>query len=396
MIISTIPLLAVSTLSDLPIWIGNWIPKIEQILQGHIPESNFWPIGSTLMLLPFYFLKNHLFFVIIFYYVLGNIFFYKLTKLIKSNSIRRIVLYFSLLNVYLPWLAYSSQDTVFEYFLLMITIWFLTKNKFGLFTITGFLLCLCRPSYWLFFLLISLIWIFRSKRKNKIVNKIHFLPVFLLLFNSTFNYLVYDSISPAQESGITSYFSYNKYLYLSLPLFDMDVFLAKGGHMNLEGKAGVNSYQSATLDSIKTNPKEIILAQMQKVDSYVFSSQKSPKLPGEYFLSEDAKTIIIGNERITWPLVIGAVTYQIYRGLLFLFFLFSLGILYANRNSKSFSKMRSNLIKMLLPWLTTFAACFIYYTETRFKIVSETLLSVVIGIIFTEYSSKNKRNVKSS
>ena len=41
-----------------------------------------------------------------------------------------------------------------------------------------------------------------------------------------FNLYSYGSSSLAGESGITTEFSYNKFLYLALPKFDMDVFLS--------------------------------------------------------------------------------------------------------------------------------------------------------------------------
>ena len=377
LILGVFELLVIAKVSDLPIGIINWFPKAHEISKLAIPSSNFYPAGSALMLTPFLFLESKPLLIIVFYFSLANFFFIKNTKVIKSKKLRLIGAVSFLFNPYLPWLVYSSQDTVFEYFLLMLTVWFLINKKFNYFIISGFLLNLCRPAYWIMYLLISLIYQIYFVRKKE-YRYIYAIPFLILAVNSVYNYSQYNSFRLADESGITSYFSYNKYLYLSLPLFDMDVFLSKGGHMSNPYGFGESpdDYVSATKRSISENPKEILLSGMQKIDSYIFTSQKIPKLPGEYYLSKDAKSIIIGNERLSWSLVIGNMAYQFYRGILFITFLISIGRLTNIRFKKTELNTKYQLLFLILPWICGFISCSLFYTETRFKIVSELLIPI--------------------
>jgi hypothetical protein len=385
-------LILVKKASDLPLGIENWIPKAKEIASGHIPSSNFYPAGSALMILPFTILKIDLFYAAFTYYCVGTYFFLKNVQIIENRYLRTILISSLMANPYLVWLIYTSQDTVFEYLLLNLSIYFLMGKKYGYFIVSGLLLNLCRPAYWVFYLSVSGIFIIYGFIKHKKFQLIHFAPIMILLMTLVYNNITYGTNRIADESGMTSYFSYNKYLYLSLPLFDMDVFLSKGGHMTNPYNLGESpeSFNKAAKESIMQNPKEIFLAQMQKVDSYIFTSQKTPKLPGEYYLSNDSKSIIIGDQRLSWTLVIGNGLYQLYRGIVFTLFLISIGILITIRKNKEFIKFKKQLLFLLLPWLCGFIVCFTFYTETRFKIISELLLPIFSLKIIEIYINSEK------
>lgn len=395
-IISLIELLIVHIQSDLPIGIINWFPKAREIISMQIPSSNFYPAGSAILTAPFLWITNYPLVIVAFYWLIGNIFFYKITSnLIKTANLQKICIAFLLINPYLGWLFYSSQDTVYEYFLLTVSVYALIRNMYVTFLIFGFLLNLTRPAYWLFYLISSFLFFTYFLYKRKTIKLKYLIPLVLLLSNSIYNFNNYHSYKLAEESGVTSYFSYNKYLYLSLPLFDMDVFLSKEGHMSNPYNLGESpdSYAAATLKSIKENPKEILLASMQKIDSYVFSSQKTPKLSGEYFLSADSKSIIIGDQRLNWSLVIGGLIYQAYRGTLFLLFLVTIGLLISLKTLIYQKIPLDKFVLLLLPWFTGLISCVIFYTETRFKIVSELLLQIFIFSVIDLF--KDRKILKS-
>ena len=150
------------------------------------------------------------------------------------------------------------------------------------------------------------------------------------------------------------------------------------------GEYSSSAYTQMALQSIKDNPKEILLGTMQKLDSYIFDVQKVPHLPGEYYLSADAKSIVIGNQRLTWPLVLGNLLYEIYRSLLLVGLLASIGVLLAFRKLKFQIKSSKRLLwLLLLPWSLGLIPGLLFYTETRFKIVSELLLIPFISLVFS-------------
>ena len=334
------------------------------------------------MLLPFVWLSPNYFPVIILYFVASSAIYFLICQKISSFWPRLIALAALPANPYLVWLCYSSQDTIFELFLLLALVYSAINKRFSLFIISGFLLCLTRPSYWVVFIGLAFFLAISEKKLQEKKQKKYFLVFLLLPINMFFNLFAYGSSSLAGESGITAYFSYNKYLYLSLPKFDMDVFLSTKGHVEDYGAHTSTEYTKMAIQSIKDNPKEVLLASMQKLDAYIFDVQKVPHLPGEYYLSLDAKSIVIGDQRLTWTLVLGNLIYEIYRSIMLIGLLMALGVLFALSRFKILAKQSFNIQWILLiPWVVGIIPGMVFYTETRFKIVSELLLFPFIGLV---------------
>jgi hypothetical protein len=227
--------------------------------------------------------------------------------------------------------------------------------------------------------------------------------IYFLVASSIFNFVNYGSPSPALEGGLTAYFGYTKYHYLSLPKMDMDVFLSgpNGAFSPLNGPdiptsstpAEINSiYQKAAIDSALSNKRETVLGWMQKFDSYFFDVQKIPHLPGEYVLDQEKKVISIGEERLNWKLVGGNLTYLIYRTALLVSGLVSVGILTGIslfQRTGLLSQLR--LLPLGLPFLFGAIPGILIYTETRFKIVSELLLIPIIIEVCSKARLMSKR-----
>lgn len=395
-----IELLFIHKFSDLPIEVSNWIYKADQLAAFNIPADNFYGPGGAILILPFLWARNNLFVCIIFYAFIGAFFYSKIIQLI-SNQKLRIIGYLGLFsNVYLLWLINSSQDTVFEFFLLLSSMYFFVSKKYLPYTALMFLLCLTRSGYWTLFIVLGLIeagrYIFRREMNFK---KILAFPLLALI--SIFNLVNYGSASPALESGMTAYFAYSKYHYLSLPKMDMDVFLSgengifseKYGipHNDVNSGSEENSkFLNEAIKSAKHNPKETILGWMQKIDSYVFDAQKVPHLPGRYELDLQTKSIEIKDERLSWVLVGGNFLYFFMRGTLFLATLISIGIWIALRDTKDSFRLTT----LAFPWLVGLVPGVLFYTETRFKIVSELLIIPLILEIYSKFVIQRKLQQK--
>lgn len=385
-------LLLIHSVSDLPSTLSNWLDKSRVIASLEIPQDNFYGPGSAIMLIPFLPLQEQLFLANLFYFGAGTIGYWKLTEYIPHKKWRIVCLLALPTNIYLVWLVNSSQDTVFEFCLLMWAGLFLAQKKYFLFSAITFLLCLSRSGYWIFFLGTSVGMFFWGKFKRNELSWKKLIAVPLLVLTSVFNFANYDSPSPALEGGLALYFSYTKYHYLSLPKMDMDVFLSgpngpfseKNGPKFPEGitQAEENSiYGKAGLDSLITYKKESILGWMQKFDSYFFDVQKVPHLPGAYVLDQDNRIIEIQDERLTWPLVLGNLSYMLWRTVLVLGALIAVGIVFGLKLVGS-SLGRVKLWPLVLPYLFGIVPGLVIYTETRFKIVSELLLVPLIAEIF--------------
>lgn len=383
--IFVLEILIVHHLSDLPIEVTNWSYKAKEILSLNVPSDNFYGPGAAILMAPFV-LINREFLAILVYAFLGAWFYVKIVKLLPTN--RYMVFgYFALIsNVYLIWLINSSQDTVFEFFLLILTTYLYLKKHFLGYSGAFFLLSLTRSAYWLPFLLVGLYELYKFVR-SKEFNYKKALAIPLLLLTGIFNFVNYDSPSPALEGGITAYFSYSKYHFLSLPKMDMDVFLSGEAGIFSE-KYGVipqndlspadenNVYMQAAIDSAVSNPKQTLLGWMQKIDSYIFVSQKVPNLPGSYVLNQGNKTIEIGDERLNWILILGNLVFMFWRASLLIVGLIALGIWISIRKVGAKCDLRLSFLSF--PWLIGLIPGVLFYTETRFKIVSEALLFPLI------------------
>lgn len=390
--------------SDLQVWLGNWEGKSRQLLNLNIPSSNFYGPGGAILLLPFLWNSPGFLVPVYFYFILGCIGYFLLTREISDIRFRMAALLVIPANPYLLWLCHSSQDTVFEFALLIWTTYFFSRRNWLAYSAVGFLLAQTRAGYWTMFLGLGLIFLGRDLLKRRGLKPLRYLSIPLLVLTSTFNYVSYSSPSPALEGGITAYFSNSKYLYLSLPKMDMDVFLSgKNGIFSEEygpkfppgsSESESNSiFQEAAIDSLLDNPKENILATMQKFESYFFGVQKVPHLPGEYVLDIKNKKIDIGDERLSWSLVIGNLAYEVYRSVLLLAGLTALGaLIYLRRNNGERLKSFKLSYVLLAPWVFGIIPALLFYTETRFKVVTETLLFLFIISAWAKLSKRNSLN----
>jgi hypothetical protein len=394
----------VVNLSDLQVWLGNWESKSRELLNFKAPSSNFYGPGGAILLLPFIWNSPGFLVPVYVYFILGCLGYFLLTREISDIRFRVAALLVIPANPYLLWLCHSSQDTVLEFALLTWTVYFLLKKKWLAYAAVGYLLAETRAGYWTMFLGLGLILLARDLMKRRGLKPLRYLSIPLLVLTSTFNFYLYSSPSPALEGGITAYFSQSKYLYLSLPKMDMDVFLSgENGIFSEEygptipdgaSESESNSiFQDAAIKSLLDNPRENMLATMQKFESYFFGVQKVPHLPGEYVLDIKNKKIDIGDERLSWSLIIGNLAYEIYRSLLLLGGLTALGaLLYLRRIDKAGYKNLKLPFELIAPWVFGIIPALLLYTETRFKVVTETLLFLFVIVAWERiYKRKSLR-----
>jgi len=386
-------ILAVNMISDLPVYVGNWEQKASLLASFQNPEDNFYPPGGAILLTPFLGFKPHFEVAVFFYFTISSLVYFSICScLIKNKFYLFIALISFTFNPYLLWLVNSSQDLVFELFLLLsgFALTLAKKYIFAFFPI--YLLCLTRPQYWPCFLLLPvIIWFLglKNRKENKFEKKIIIIPFLFLLSTLSINQLVFKSPAIAGESGLTAQFGHNKNWYLSMPKFDSDVFLSTGGNMDvaqvLEGSQKLDFISDlemrAALVSIIENPKSLFLNTLQKVDTYFFAVQKNPQLSGEFYLAPDQKTIILGANRDSWTLLIGSALYFIYRALLLIFTISAITILVIKPSIRE-NFLKHPVVLFCTPYLTGSIAAIIFSTETRLKIVSELLLVPLVLYVF--------------
>jgi hypothetical protein len=383
----TLLLIIIAQFIDLPYLFGNWEIKARSILNFNLTD-NFYPPGAALALIPFLWAGPTFSIGVFFYYLLSAFTYHKLCNIIENPKLRKVALLALPANPYLSWLCLTSADQVVELLFLLLFIYFAIKDKFVYAIFLGWMLCLTRPAYWVAYIII--LAFFKLKISNNIWRKaiLRCSGLIMLIITLFGNVMIFSSPNLSTSSGLTFLYSHNKYHYLSLPKFDMDVFL--NDQMN-PGKIIGNSnkfsfvkdeYTRAGLISIEENPKQFMLASLQKINSYFFSVERVPNLPGQYYLSQDAKTIVIGNERLSWSIVIGNTLYLIYRSTWMLFF--SITITYLLIRKIQRDKISNREVILFLPYLCGIVPGLLYYVETRFKICAELVLVPLMAIIFSK------------
>jgi hypothetical protein len=382
-------------------WVRNWELKATQLASLQVPTDNFYPPGAAILLTPFIWNKPNYEISVYFYFVCSAVLFFLVCRtLIKNRKVRTVALLAFTLNPYLLWLVNSSQDTVFELFLLLSGSALIVKGRFVFSFFPIYLLCLTRPAYWVFFLSLPVFLRYMKtvdQRRRFISWRRMSIPFLALIATLGMNQAAFGTPSLAHEGGLTAHFAHNKHYYLSLPKFDMDFFLSTGG--NMDPKKDINDsdkfktiedpHLRAALISIVDNPKNFTLNTLQKIDSYLFAVQKNPQLPGKYYLSQDQKNIVIGDERLTWPLILGNIAYFIYRVSL-LILVISIFTLFWFFRAESKDLWKKSFMVLVLPYISGIVPGTIFYTESRFKVVSELLLIPVSLKIYEEISSLKK------
>ena len=380
-------MLLASSFLDLPPLIGNWENKAWSIINLELSD-NYYPPGAAIALIPFLWAGPEFWPAIYFYYSLSAGVYFKLCQFVTSNKLRLIALIALPANSYLTWLCLTSADQVIELLTLLLFGYNATKSRFKLALFFGFLLCFTRPAYWIGYLIIIYLMGKQRSREDRRTKQIfqRSAAVWVLLGVLSFNQIVFGSSNLSTSSSDTIFFSHQKYHYLSLPKFDMDVFLKNGQSTN-PGSVVKNtnklefikdSKTRGALVSILDNPQRFVFAEIQKLDSYFFPIQKVPNLPGQYELSPDEKSIIIGDERLTWSLTIGHLVFAIYRA----FWMLLLACTLTWFALLLFSRTRFSGPEkyLLIPFMAGVIPGLLYYVETRFKICAE-LLAVPLHLI---------------
>lgn len=386
--------IAVNLTSDLPVLLSNWEPKALNLLNLEVPQDNFYPPGSSILLMPFVWISPHYQLVVFFYFFLTSLIYFCIcNKLFFNWKVKAWALILFTLNPYLIWLVNSSQDTLFEIFLLSSFVALCLRNNYFLSLFPLYLLCLTRPSYWVLMLVFPLgfFLFFRKIRKRLIL-----VPFFALMFTISSNHALFGNWSLATEAPLAVHFSHNPYYYLAIPEFDMDVFLSDGGNMepakiiaDSSRFTGISDpHLRAGLISIVEHPKSLALNTLQKIDSYFFATQKTPQLPGRYVLSEDARSIEIGDSRLTWPLIIGNWFYFLYRSLLLVISISSITLILVSPDIRK--RVASTFFILCLPYLAGTVSGVIYYTESRFKVVSEVMLMLGALLVVESFRRRSR------
>ncbi len=381
----------------------NWVNKALAILNFDAPADNYYPPGAGLLITPFVHLTNVSLMSTFFWANIGFVFYFLICNFILNRFLNFVALSSFLLNVYLFWNFKSSQDTVFEFAFVMISVYFLIKKSWYAAFLSLFLLFQIRSGYLLLFVLVLGI-IFYKRKFLGVKTRILIFPIFLVCLSAIFNQLVYGVVSTSITSGQTFYFGQNKYFYLGHPNFDIDTFLSREGHMTPKDVNHKDLWSSSlkevddvflkeSLKDIRENPQTFIQNSMIKIDNLFFNFQKIPNLPGEHWLSTDASSILIDKNALTLKYALGNLIYFLYRIISIILIIYAVSVSFFTRK---FVDKNDNLYSfwLLVPFISWIPLCLIFYEDTRFRIVSESLF--IPAAVYIIARLKSVRNINSN
>ena len=389
-------------LNNLPAVAGtNWVDKALAILNFDAPEDNYYPPGSGLLITPFVNFPYVSLLSTFFWANIGFIFYFLICNFISSKFWNLVALSTFLINVYLFWNFKSSQDTVFEFAFVMISVYFLIREKWYIAFLSLFMLFQIRSGYLLLFVLVFGLILIRRNYFN-VKKRMLIFPISLFILSASFNQLLYGVVSPSVTSGQTIYFGQNKYFYLGHPNFDIDTFLVKEGHMTPKGftneelwakdlKETDDIFLSEALSDIRSNPQVLIQNTLIKIDNLFFNFQKIPNLPGQHWLTTDANSIVIDRNALDFKYAVGNLVYFIYRVISVLLITYALSVFFYLRKSLTRDDY-VHTVWLLLPFISWVPLCLIFYEDTRFRIVSESLFIPAAAYLITCLNSVRVSN----
>jgi hypothetical protein len=373
--------------NDNPQTIGKWIPPAKKLLNLDAPLDNWYGPTAAILMMPFSFMSsNYLFLVTLFYFVLGSFFYY---QLVEGFLVNRILNYIGLiipfLNPYLIRLIDSSPDTVFEFFLLTLLMWAVVKNKHILFVVAGIGLSELRSGYWILTLLLALIIPIRCRTKRSAISLMVFPSLLTILI---INFFLYGIFAPASEGARTAYFSNNKYAYLLESTYQIDHFFdGDNGPMRTNCQNDLACKENLLID-VRNNKQETIFSLLNKFDTYFFSVQKVPRLPGWFELDTKRSVIKIGESNLSWSSTAASILYFIYKSIWLISTVICIFLLIFNFSTKERKNIKLKLLA--LPWVIGSIPAVLFFAETRVWIVSELLLVPFLLETFQQYANKNK------
>lgn len=377
--------------------ISNWLPDSQRIVSGDLPASNWYGPTAAILMIPFIHVSN-VFLATLVYGLLGAYFYWRLTEAIPSTAARIVARALVIINVYLFRLIDSSGDTVFEFFLLNLFCFAIYKNRFLVFTASGFFLGELRSAYWLVYLGVSAFLFFSSK--GSIRPRLKYLIVIPALFMVlVFNASNYGNFSTAGEGGYTAFFTNNKSSYMTGNSFMVDNFsFGEGGPMNRRcadlNPCSDHQLFMKTIEENIQNPQAFGFNLLQKTAIYFFEPQKVPRIPGEFYLHESENYIEIGKQRLTSGNLLASVSYFGYRAIILItfWFLFLYLLISSKRNRRRMFR-DNKLAFMSLPWIFGSVPGVLFVAETRLWIVMEVMLipclSYFLFIIYQDHRNRD-------
>lgn len=358
-----------------------WSDKIGDLLAFEMPRSNFYPPGAALLTAPFAAIGVHPLAITFFYFNIGAVFYALLCRR-AAGSARVLGLVFLPCNIYFFWLLKSTHDVVFEWALLMPTLYWAVAARPLPFAAAAAVCSLVRPTDAVACLVLAL-WMARAGGTRTWLLTPAFLAALALV-----NHLTYGSPAPALNGGYNIRIGNDPAYEVGHPRFDIDGFFEAENNPRtaVERRADGTPRPEAEVDAalrargladLASEPARSAYAVVMKAHLWLFNFEKVPNLSRKAHLAADRRSIVLAGGQGAAS-YLGAVAYMLYKLPYNLLLMSALAVLLASPRATAAGRP----VLLLLPLFATLPVAALTFPDTRFKIVYEVAaLPGALGIL---------------
>lgn len=368
-----------------------WASKAGELAVFSWPQSNFYPIGPALLVLPFHILGLNALWPLFFYFNVGLVFYVRICGGIENRAVSRMALCAILLNPYFFWLTKSSHDTVLQFAVFTAALNYVIERKLVVYSFIAVLGSLVRSTDIFVFSGLAVLMYVRERRS------IWGLFPALYILVIAFNLVAYGSAAPSLNGGYNIFLGQNPLYAVAHPRYDIDEFFEREGHSDPRELFGTaltprtemqldRDYRNLGLSFLHENPQRFLYTSAIKLENWFFNYEKVPNLSGEFYLSKDGRAIVIATVRN--DLFVANAIYVAYK--IFYNFLFAAAIFFLILTPRY--ALRSPYLVLLLPMFFVVPVILLAFPDTRFKIVYEVLAVPAILVFVAEARTRMLMN----
>lgn len=343
--------------------------KAREIASLHFPTSNFYPIGSAILVLPFAYLPMGGLLSVLFYANLGFVFLARLARDMLSPLGLRVGAVLLLSNTYLFWTLVGNRDTVLEFAVVIVAVWALRTKRLALWVTASSLAVLVRPGNVLWVLAVSVILSVRWRRLRSLA------PLGVLAVVMVINMIVYHSPALSLNGGYAIRIGWTQEHLMTNPLYDYDVGVsdpyALQDRRSLT-EAQVNTrYLEQARRAITEAPLRSVQLAMSKLESSLFHISKVPRF--DFPASSDGRGGVAVADITSSPSrLVAEVVYFFHRAVAVTLFLFAVCAWLLLPMGRRLTRDTV----LLAPFLGAVPMAVLVTSDTRFQITAEIVVLV--------------------
>lgn len=344
----------------------EFFASAKELVSFHLPSSNYYPIGSALLLIPFAYLPGGGTIAVLFYANVGFVALALIVRRLLSPFAIRLGAVLLIANTYLFWVLAGSRDNVLEFAVVPLALWAVITRRPAIWIFASTMAVLVRPGNLLWVVVVSVLLAIRWKRAKALA------PVGFVVAVMVMNVIAYGSFAVSQNGGYAARIGWTQEHLLTHPLYEYDVGISDPYSIdNSKSMSGAEKYErfmSDTRRAITDEPIQSIQLAMSKLESSLFHVSKVPRFNFPASAPGDG-SVVIEAPTFDWGRTGAEVVYFVQRAVSLSLFLFALVALIFIPSIRLPSREHF----LLAPFFGMVPMAILVTADTRFQITAEVL-----------------------